>query len=207
MKNNNPIFVHMNIINIVIIAIALVNTALTEKMEIRLVFAGAAVLLVGGLYVAREIVRRHDFSYMAIMQLKKAGLSCKKVDDGFLVKQGDFIMKAKLWGNNRHGLKRVHFMLDFVPNVINDVLPEGWAVLVSECNANFDHTTVKFFGDHFSCMVETSVKSAKDFLSEYRFAFDRIKETIQGMEANTPIVVKKFPIKKKQIGFVLSKTQ
>ena len=140
-------------------------------------------------------------------QLEKAGLSCKRKDDGIVVKQGDFIMKAKLWDNGSHGLKRVHFMFNFAPNVINDVLPEGWALLAAECNANFDHTMVKFYGDHFSCMVETSVKSAKDFLEEYRFAFDKINETMQGMQANADRVASQFPVKKKQIGFVIPEHQ
>ena len=160
------------------------------------------MLLVWSIYVIHGLRQRPDFSEQAIALLKKAGLSCKKKEDGIVVKQDGFVMTARLWDNGTHGMKRVHFMLDFAPNVIDEVRPEGWALLAAECNANFDHTMVKFYGDHFSCMVETSVRSAKDFLNEYRFAFDRINETVLGMEANTQRVVNQFPARKRA-GFVV----
>lgn len=197
----------MNIISIAIMTIALGCAVVSENVELRMVASGVAVLLLSGLYITLVVIRKRDFSDLAIAQLEKAGLSCKRKDDGIVVKQGDFVMKAKLWNNGSHGLKRVHFMFDFAPNVINDVLPEGWAVLAAECNANYDHTMMKFYGDHFCCMVETSVKSAKDFLDEYRFAYDKIVETMQGMEANTPRMVDQFPVKKKRVGFVISDPQ
>lgn len=117
-------------------------------------------------------------------------------------KRSDITMKAKVWGNNPRGLKRVHFMFNFAPKSIDAVLPEGWAVLAAECNANYDYTTVKFYGDHFCCMVETSVKSTKDFLNEYQFAIDKINETIRGLEANAPRVADQFPARRRA-GFVI----
>lgn len=207
MKNSNSNFARVNIISIAIMTIALGCAVVSEKVELRMMASGVAVLLLSGLYITLVVIRKRDFSDLAIAQLEKAGLSCKRKDDGIVVKQGDFVMNAKLWNNNVHGLKRVHFMFNFAPEVINDVLPEGWALLAAECNANFDHTMVKFYGDHFSCMVETSVKNAKDFLEEYHFAFEKINETMQGMQANADRVASQFPVKKKQVGFVIPERQ
>ena len=203
MKNFTPIFAHMSIICTIIMTVALLCAGMVDASEVRFAISGAALFLVGGLYAFRALAQKHDFSDRAMVQLKKAGLACKRKEDEIVVKQGDFVMKAKLWNNGSHGLKRVHFMFDFAPDVINDVLPEGWALLAAECNASYDHTTVKFYGDHFSCMVETSVKNAKDFLDEYRFAFDKIVETMQGTEANAPRVAQQFPAQKRQVGFVI----
>ena len=207
MKNTKTIFAHMSIICTIIMTVALLWAGMVDAIEVRFLISGVAVFLVGGLYALRAAMQKHDFSDLAMAQLKKAGFACKRKEDGIVVKQGDLVMKAKLWNNGSHGLKRVHFMFDFAPNVINDVQPEGWAVLAAECNANYDHTMMKFYGDHFCCMVETSVKSAKDFLDEYRFAYDKIVETMQGMEANTPRMIDQFPVKKKRVGFVISDPQ
>ena len=203
MKNNNRIYVRISIISIAILTIALVVVGLVDTIELRFVISAIAVVVDGLLFAFYFVMRKRDFSDIVIAQLKKVGLTCGKNDEGIVVKQGDFILKARLWNSGAHGLKRVHFILDFAPNIINDVMPEGWAVLATECNAHFDHTTVKFYGDHFCCMVETSVKSAKDFLDEYRFAFARINETLQGIKNNVPRVANQFPMKKKQIGFNL----
>lgn len=203
MKNNNSTFVRISITCTVIMTIAMACVGMVDAIGVRIAVSGVAALLVWSIYAIHGIAQKQDFSDQAIAQLTKAGLSCKKKKDGIVVKQGDFIMNAKLWNNGTHGIKRVHFMIDFTPNILNSVLPEGWALLVAECNANFDHTMVKFYGDHFSCMVETSVKNAKDFLEEYRFAFEKINETMQGMLANADRVAKQFPVKKKKIGFTI----
>lgn len=207
MKNNNTIYVRMSIICTIVMTVALLGAGIVEDMTVRYVISGSAAVFVWGIYVIHAVRQKHDFSDQAIAILTKAGLSCKRKEDGIVVKQGDFIMNAKLWDNGSHGMKRVHFMFDFAPNIIDSVLPEGWALLAAECNANYDHTMVKFYGDHFSCMVETSVKNAKDFLEEYRFAFDKINETMQGMQANADRVASQFPVKKQQVGFVIPERQ
>lgn len=199
---NNLVFAHMNIICIAIMTIALLSAGMMENYSVRLWIAACALAIVGSLYAAQGFLRRSDFTIRTIALLTKAGIACKKKDDGIVVKQGDVVMKAKLWEGS-HGMKRVHFVFNFAPNIIDSVLPEGWALLAAECNANYDHTMVKFYGDHFSCMVETSVKSAKDFLEEYRFAFEKINETMQGMQENADKVTNPFRVKKKQIGFVI----
>ncbi len=186
--------------------VALLGAGMVEEMTVRFAISGGAAVLVWGTYLTLSMKQKHDFSERAMAVLTKAGLMCKRKDDGIVVKQGDVVMKAKLW-EGTHGMKRVHFMFDFAPNIIDSVLPEGWALLAAECNANYDHTMVKFYGDHFSCMVETSVKSAKGFLEEYRFAFDKINETMQGMQANADRVASQFPVKKKQVGFVIPERQ
>lgn len=207
MKKNNTIAANVNIITIVIMIAALLCAGMLDEQVARMAVAGVALLLTGSLYVMRAMSSKSDFTELVIAQLSKAGLSCKREEDYFLVKQGDVVMKAKLWNNNVHGLKRVHFMFDFAPSIVDSVLPEGWALLAAECNANYDHTMVKFYGDHFSCMVETSVKNAKEFLDEYRFAFEKINETMQGMQANADRVVSQFPVKKKHVGFVIPEHQ
>jgi len=207
MKNNNTIHVRMSIICAIVMTVALLGVGMVEDMMVRYVISGSATVIVWGIYVIHVVRQKHDFSDQAMALLTKAGLSCKRKDDGIVVKQGDFIMNAKLWDNGSHGMKRVHFMFDFAPNIIDSVLPEGWALLAAECNANYDHTMVKFYGDHFSCMVETSVKNAKDFLEEYHFAFEKINETMQGMQANADRVASQFPVKKKQVGFVIPEHQ
>lgn len=196
----------MSVVCTIIMTVALLSAGMVEEMTARLAISGAAAVLVWGAYLTLSMKQKHDFSERAMAVLTKAGLMCKRKEDGIVVKQGDVVMKAKLW-EGIHGMKRVHFMFDFAPNIIDSVLPEGWALLAAECNANYDHTMVKFYGDHFCCMVETSVKSAKDFLEEYRFAYDKIVETMQGMEANTPRMVDQFPVKKKHVGFVISDPQ
>ena len=206
MKNNNRIYFRISIISIAILTIALAVVGLVDTIGLRFVISAVAVVIVGLLFAFFFVKRKREFSDIVMTQLRKVGLACGKNDDGIVVKQGDFILKARLWNSGTHGLKRVHFILDFAPNIIKDVKPEGWAVLASECNAHFDHTTVKFYGDHFCCMVETSVKSAKDFLDEYRFAFEKINETLQGIKDNVPRVANQFPIKKKQIGFTLMRS-
>lgn len=203
MKNTKTIFTHISIICTIVMTVALLGAGMVEDMMVRFVISGAAAVLVWCAYLTLSMKQKHDFSDQAIAQLKKAGLACKKKDDSILVKQGKLTLKARLWNNGTHGLKRVHFMCEFAPEVINDVQPEGWCVLATECNANYDHTTVKFYGDHFSCMVETSVKNAKDFLEEYRFAFEKINETLQGIQANADRVASQFPVKKKRVGFVV----
>ena len=207
MKNNNLTFVRISITCTIIMTIAMACVGMVDTLEVRVAVSSVAALLVWSVYAIHGMSQKHDFSDQAIAQLKKAGLACKKKDDSILVKQGKLTLKARLWNNGTHGLKRVHFMCEFAPEVINDVQPEGWCVLATECNANYDHTTVKFYGDHFSCMVETSVKNAKDFLEEYRFAFDKINETMQGMQANADRVASQFPVKKKQVGFVIPERQ
>ena len=199
---NNFVFAHMNIICIAIMTIALLSAGMMENYSVRLWIAACALAIVGSIYAAQSFLRRSDFTIRTIALLTKAGIACKRKEDGIVVKQGDVVMKAKLW-KGTHGMKRVHFMFDFAPNIIDSVSPEGWALLAAECNANYDHTMVKFYGDHFSCMVETSVKSAKDFLEEYRFAFEKINETMQGMQENADKVTNPFRVKKKQIGFVI----
>lgn len=207
MRNNNTIYVRMSVICTIVMTVALLGVGMVKDMTVRYVISGSAAVIVWGIYVIHVVRQKHDFSDQAMALLTKAGLSCKRKDDGIMVKQGDFIMNAKLWDNGSHGMKRVHFMFDFAPNIIDSVLPEGWALLAAECNANYDHTMVKFYGDHFSCMVETSVKNAKDFLEEYRFAFDKINETMQGMQANADRVASQFPIKKKHVGFIIPERQ
>jgi len=207
MKSNNTIFVRMSVVCTIIMTVALLGAGMVEDIMVRYVISGAAAILVWGIYAIQVMKKKHDFSDQAMAVLTKAGLTCKRKEDGIVVKQGDFIMNAKLWNNGSHGMKRVHFMFDFAPNIIDSVLPEGWALLAAECNANYDHTMVKFYGDHFSCMVETSVKNAKDFLEEYRFAFEKINETMQGMQANADRVASQFPVKKKQVGFVIPERQ
>lgn len=202
MKNNNPTFVRISIICTAIMTIAMACVGMVDAIEVRIVVSCAAALLVWSVYAIHGMSQKHDFSERAMAVLTKASLMCKRKEDGIGVKQGDVVMKAKLW-EGTHGMKRVHFMFDFAPNIIDSVLPEGWALLAAECNANYDHTMVKFYGDHFSCMVETSVKNAKDFLEEYRFAFDKINETMQDMQANADRVASQFPAKKKRVGFVI----
>lgn len=206
MKNNNTIYVRMSIICTIVMTVALLGAGIVEDMMVRYVISGSAAVFVWGIYVIHVVRQKHDFSERAMAVLTKAGLMCKRKEDGIVVKQGDVVMKAKLW-EGTHGMKRVHFMFDFAPNIIDSVLPEGWALLAAECNANYDHTMVKFYGDHFSCMVETSVKNAKDFLEEYRFAFEKINETMQGMQANADRVASQFPVKKQQVGFVIPEHQ
>ncbi|MCR5191979.1 MAG: hypothetical protein K6D59_01635 [Bacteroidales bacterium] len=203
MKNNNLTFVRISIICTVIMTITMACVGMVDAIEVRIAVSSVVALLVWSVYAILGMSQKHDFSDQAIAQLTKAGLSCKKETDGIVVKQGDFIMNTKLWNNGTHGMKRVHFMFDFTPNIMDSVLPEGWALLAAECNANFEHTMVKFYGDHFSCMVETSVKNAKDFLKEYHFAFEKINETMQGMLANADRVTSQFPAKKHKIGFIL----
>lgn len=206
-KNTNIIFGHLELINIVIMTAALLCVGIVSETISRIAVSSSTLLLVGSLYVIRCLHERRSFGNLVYTKLTKAGLKYSVEEDGILVKQGDVAIKARFWGRSDDGLRRVHFMFNFAPQSLNQVQPEGWSILASECNAYYDHTTMKFYGDHFSCVVETSVKSAKDFVEEYRFAYAKINETLQGMAANTERVTSQYPAVKKQVGFVIPERQ
>ena len=47
------------------------------------------------------------------------------------------------------------------------------------------------------------MKSAKDFVREYRFAVEKISETLASVEASMPNVMAQFRPKPNRIGFVI----
>lgn len=80
MKNTKHLFAHLNIVCIVIMAIALICAVVASTIGMRMMVCGAAVALVGGLYAVRGFLLQGDFADMAMAQLTKRGLSCSTSD-------------------------------------------------------------------------------------------------------------------------------
>lgn len=190
------------ILAISVLEIALVIMVLVDNKCTELITLVATVAITLFSYVIYLRAHKSTYNQSVLKKLKKAGLKCKEKDGFIIVKQDEIVLRAQLWNRPEKGSKRVHFSLEFAPNVINQVKEEGWAILAAQCNANFTYTTIKYLGDHFCCQVETTVKSANDFVREYQFAYSKICETLAGLEQNTPEIVKHFEKKEThQIGF------
>lgn len=177
--------------------------ALVEQLNFRVIFVSVAVLAVVVWQIVLHIKNKGNFLQSVMAHLQEVGLQCKEQDGIMLVKQGDMVLKARLWNRPEKGSKRVHFMFDFTPGEMTNVKPEGWALLATECNMHYDYTTLQYCGDHLCCQVETTVKSAKDFVREYRFAVEKISETLASVETSMPNVMAQFRPKPNRIGFVI----
>lgn len=203
MKNSdNPTNNSLSIIIYIALALTLAAEILVADWEIRLLIAAVAIALMA--VVVGCHTRKLSFADSVVAKIKKAkGLQCEADGEDIIVKNGEIVLKAKLTNRPEKSSKRVQFIFEFVPKMLDNIQPEGWALLVAKCNTHYDYTTMKYYGDHLCCQVETIVESPKDFLKEYHFAMEKIGKTMQGFEANTEYVAKEYPTKEHRVGFVI----
>jgi hypothetical protein len=116
--------------------------------------------------------------------MAKAGFECEVTDDGICVTKDGKPFEVKMWDVPGWGNRRVHFNLNFTFEDMDKVKPKGLMLLTSECNNHNEYSTTRFWGDHFSCCVETMVRSAKEFVREFGFAYKQIGNTYKGLAAN-----------------------
>lgn len=188
--NNKGLGVKM--IVMAIMGVSLVAVVLLDQLVMRCIVAGVSLALTSLALLCEWARKRMDFMGSVQEHLQHAGYKCKMQDDDILVKRGELVLRAKVWNRPEKGSKRIHFTFDFAPAKLDCMSQEGWALLTAMSNANSTYTTVKFYGDHMSCQVETTVKTAKDFVRESEFAFEKICESLQALEQNTPKLVKQF---------------
>ncbi len=204
MKNiNSPKGIMIAYIIRIAMVLTMVAGALMESLALRASMEAVALTTMATIWLVSKRRSFCDAAMASVMKIK--GLQCRMEGEDILVKKGKIVLKAKVINRPEKGSKRVHFMFEFVPDMLKNIQPEGWALLVSECNAHYDYTTMRYFGDHMCCQVETTVKNPKDFIREYMFAYNKIGETIQGFEGNMEYVAKKYPVREHRIGFVSSK--
>ena len=203
MKNSdNPTNNSLSIIIYIALALTLVAETMVADWEIRLMIAAIAIALM--VVVVWYHIKKSSFVDSVVEKIKKAkGLQCEADGEDIFVKNGEIVLKAKLTNRPEKSSKRVQFIFEFVPEMLDNIQPEGWALLVAKCNTHYDYTTMKYYGDHLCCQVETIVNSPKDFIREYQFTMEKIGKTMQGFENNTEYVAKNYPTKEHRVGFVV----
>lgn len=191
-----------SIVIYIVLALTLAVETMVVDWEIRLMVASVAIAMM--VVVVWYHTWKTSFNDSVVAKIKKSKvLQCEADGEDIVVNNGEIVLKAKLINRPKKSSKRVQFIFEFVPKMLYNIQPEGWALLVAKCNTHFDDTTMKYYGDHLCCQVETIVESPKDFLKEYHFAMEKIGKTMQGFEANTEYVVKEYPTKEHRVGFVV----
>ena len=202
MKNtDSPTNNKTSIMIYIALALALVAETMVADWEIRLMITAVAIALMA--VVVWHHTQQLSFTDSVVAKINKSkGLQCEADGEDILVNNGDVVIKAIL-KNRPEKSKRVQFIFEFVPKMLDNIQPEGWALLVAKCNTHYDYTTMKYYGDHLCCQVETIINSPKDFIREYQFAMENIGKTMQGFENNTEYVAKNYPTKEHRVGFVV----
>lgn len=118
--------------------------------------------------------REQRFIKMVSRKMTKAGFECKMTDDQFIVIKDGKPFVVEIWDTPSLGRRRVHFSLNFIIEEMDTVMPEALMWLASESNNSSDYTTMRLLRNHFSCCVETSVRSPKEFVREFGFAYKQI---------------------------------
>lgn len=192
----------LSIIIYIALALTMVAEILVADWEIRLMIAVVTIALT--IVIVWRHTRKLSFRDSVVAKIKKSKvLQCEADGEDIIVNNGEIVIKAKLINRPEKNSKRVQFIFEFVPEMLDNIQPEGWALLVAKCNTHYDYTTIKYYGDHLCCQVETIVNSPKDFLREYQFAMENIGKTMQSFESNTKYVVQKYPTKEHRVGFVI----
>ena len=133
--------------------------------------------------------------------MAKSGFECKMVDDHFIVIKDGKPFEVKMWNTPGWGRRRVHFNLSFAFKDMGKVRPEALMWLASESNNHSDYAITHFWNDHFSCCVETSVRTAKEFEREFCFAYKQIGITYKNLSANYSRIKDQFRVRR-PIGFM-----
>lgn len=148
--------------------------------------------------------REQRFIKMVSRRMTKAGFECKMVEDHFIVIKDGKPFEVEMWNTPGWGKRRVHFHLTFAFEDMGKVMPEALMWLVSESNNHNDYATTRLLRDHFSCCVETSVRTAKEFVREFGFAYWQIGNAYQDLVANCNKIKNEFweqPVRR-PIGFL-----
>ena len=148
--------------------------------------------------------REQRFIKMVSRRMTKAGFECKMMEGHFIVIKDGKPFEVEMWNTPGWGRRRVHFNLSFAFEDMGEVMPEALMWLVSENNNISDYTTTRFLRDHFSCCVETSVRTAKEFVREFDFAYWQIGNAYKDLAANYGKIKEKFreePVRR-PIGFL-----
>lgn len=152
----------------------------------------------------RSMKRQQRFIKMVSRRMTKAGFECQMMDGHFIVSKDGKPFEVKIWDAPGWGKRRVHFNLNFAFEDMNKVQTQGLMWLTSECNNHSDYATTRLWSDHFSCCVETTVRSAKEFVREFGFAYKQIGITYNNMVANYPNIKEQFKEQpeRRPIGFL-----
>lgn len=145
--------------------------------------------------------REQRFIKIVSRRMAKAGFECKMVDDHFIVIKDGKPFEVEMWNTPGWGRRRVHFNLSFAFEDMGKVRQEALMWLVSESNNHSGYATTHLWNDHFSCCVETSVRTAKEFEREFRFAYKQIGITYKNLIANYSKIKDKFRVRR-PIGFM-----
>lgn len=148
--------------------------------------------------------RKQRFMKMVSRKMAKAGIECRIENDSICVTKDGKPFEVMMWDAPGWGNRRVHFNLCFAFEEMDQVQPKGLMLLTSECNNHNEYSITRFWGDHFSCCVETMVRSAKEFVREFEFAYRQIGIAYNGLADNYPSVKERFVVQPKQrpIGFL-----
>ena len=157
----------------------------------------------------RNMKREQRFMKAISRQLTKAGMECRMEDRSFVIfKNGEPFM-VKIWNAPGLGKRRVHFYLNFAFEDMGKVEPQGLMWLALECNNQSDYTTTHLWADHFSCCVETTLRSPKEFVREFEFAYLQIGNTYKNLAENYNDIKRQFIVqpKRRPIGFLADRYQ
>ena len=136
--------------------------------------------------------RQQRFIKVVSRRMAKAGFECKMVDNHFIVMMDGKPFEVEMWDTPGWGRRRVHFNLSFAFDEMDKVMLEGLVWLTSECNNHSDYTVTRYMRDHFTCCVETTVRSSKEFVREFAFASKQIGFTYQNLAANYGKIKEQF---------------
>jgi hypothetical protein len=148
--------------------------------------------------------REQRFIKMVSRRMTKAGFECKMMEGHFIVIKDGKPFEVEMWNTPGWGRRRVHFNLSFAFEDMGEVMPEALMWLASESNNHSDYATMRLLRDHFSCCVETSVRTAKEFVREFDFAYWQIGNAYKDLAANYGKIKEKFreePVRR-PIGFL-----
>ena len=152
----------------------------------------------------KTMKREQRFIKVVSRKMAKAGFECQMKDNHFIVIKDGMPFEVEMWNVPGWGKRRVHFNLSFACEGMEQVKIEGLMWLTSECNNHSDYTTTRFLRDHFSCCVETTVRTAKEFVREFAFASKQLGFTFQNLNANYSNIREKFADQpaRRPIGFL-----
>lgn len=140
----------------------------------------------------RNMKRQQRFIKVVSSRMAKAGFECQMKDNHFIVIKDGMPFEVEMWNVPGWGKRRVHFNLSFACEGMDQVKIEGLMWLTSECNNHSDYTVTRYMCDHFTCCVETTVRSSKEFVREFAFASKQIGLTYQNLAANYGKIKEQF---------------
>ena len=157
----------------------------------------------------RNMKRQQRFIKVLSRKMAKAGFECQMSDNHFVVSKEGKPFEIRIGKALNWGRRRVHFSLEFALQDMDKVQQQGLMWLTSECNNHSDYTTTHLWNDHFSCCVVSSIRSAKDFLREFDFAYEQIGITFNNLVANYPNIQEQFQLQpeRRRIGFLADRYQ